>query len=114
LRPSSRAAARASNARCSRPQPGIASITAFYNAFFAAFPGARLDFEDVFVSGDKVTCRFIVTGSHEGPFQGLPPTHKRFALPGITILRFEGERCVERWSQADFLSLLQQLGAIPG
>jgi hypothetical protein len=35
------------------------------------------------------------------------------ALPGITILRFAGGRCVERWSQADFLYLLQQLGAFP-
>lgn len=58
-------------------------------------------------------CRFVVTGKHTGPFQGMPPTGKEFTLPGITILRFSGERCVERWSQADFLGLLQQLGALP-
>lgn len=94
-------------------EPGIASITAFYQAFFAAFPGSRLQFEDVFAAGDKVTCRFVIHGKHEGPFQGMPPTHKAFVLPGITILRFAGNQCVERWSQADFLSLLQQLGALP-
>lgn len=93
-------------------EPGFANIKAFYEAFFTAFPGSRLEFEDVLPSGNSVTCRFVVTGTHEGPFQGLPPTHKAFHLPGITILRFEGSRCVERWSQADFLSLLQQLGAL--
>lgn len=93
--------------------PGIANITGFYQGFFAAFPGARLQFDDIFADGDKVACRFAVLGKHEGPFQGMPPTHKTFELPGITILRFSGDKCVERWSQADFLSLLQQLGAMP-
>jgi hypothetical protein len=35
-------------------------------------------------------------------------------MPGITILRFDAGRCVERWSQADFLGLLGQLGVLPG
>lgn len=34
-------------------------------------------------------------------------------MTGITILRFEGGKCVERWSQADFLGLMRQLGVIP-
>jgi hypothetical protein len=33
--------------------------------------------------------------------------------PGITILHFAGERVVERFSQADMLGLMAQLGAIP-
>ncbi len=35
------------------------------------------------------------------------------ALPGITILRFEGDRTAERFSQADMLGLLVQIGAVP-
>ena len=73
-----------------------------------------MHFEDVFATDDKVTCRFVVQGKHSGNFQGMPPTDRSFSLPGITILKFVGEQCVERWSQADFLSLLQQLGAMPG
>lgn len=94
-------------------EPGIASIRAFYQAFFSAFPGSKLSFDDLLESGDKLTLRFVVTGRHEGPFQGLAATHREFSLPAITILRFVGDQCVERWSQADFLSLLQQLGAMP-
>lgn len=94
--------------------PGIDSIRGFYAGFLTAFPGARLDFEDTFAADDKVVCRFTVAGRHAGPFQGMPPTQRTFTVPGITILRFEGDCCVERWSQTDFLSLMQQLGAIPG
>ena len=95
-------------------EPGFAAIKAFYEDFFVAFPHTRLVVEDVMAAGDKVTCRFVVHGRHEGPFMGLPATQREFSLPGITILRFAGDQCVERWSQADFLSLMQQLGAIPG
>jgi steroid delta-isomerase-like uncharacterized protein len=93
--------------------PGLANIRGFYQAFLAAFPDARLQLEDVIPAGDTVTCRFTLSGTHQGPFQGLPATQRAFSIPGITILRFQAGKCVERWSQADFLSLLQQLGAIP-
>jgi len=33
-------------------------------------------------------------------------------LPGITILHFRGDRVIERFSQADMLGLLVQLGAV--
>ena len=35
------------------------------------------------------------------------------ALPGITILQFQDGKCVERWSNADMLGLLIQVGAVP-
>jgi predicted ester cyclase len=44
---------------------------------------------------------------------GVPATGRDIALPGITILRFEGDRTVERFSQADMLGLLVQIGAVP-
>lgn len=93
-------------------EPGLASVRRFYEGFWQAFPDSRLIFEDVFASGDRVACRFFVEGIHGGPFLGLEPTGREVRLPGITILRFQGNRCVERWSQADFLGLLVQLGAI--
>ena len=94
-------------------EPGLASIRAFYEGFWAAFPGSRLGFEDVIAAGDEVAVRFVVDAVHGGPFQSLPPSGKRVTLPGLTILRFAGGRCAERWSQADFLGLLQQVGALP-
>lgn len=92
--------------------PGLANVRRFYEDFFRAFPSSRLVFEDVFAAGDRVACRFVVEGTHSGPFLNLEPTGRAFSLPGITILRFRDGLCVERWSQADFLGLLTQLGAV--
>jgi steroid delta-isomerase-like uncharacterized protein len=94
-------------------QPGLAGIRGFYEGFWAAFPGSQLSFEDVVVEGDRVAVRFVVRGTHRGAFMGVPPTGKEVAVPGITILRFAGGKCVERWNQADFLGLMQQLGVLP-
>ena len=94
-------------------EPGIDGIRGFYEAFWAAFPGSRLTFEDVIAEGDRVAVRFAVRGTHRGDFQGIPATGRQVALTGITILRFAAGKCVERWSQADFAGLLSALSTPP-
>ncbi len=91
----------------------LPSIRRFYEAFWAAFPDARLSIDDVVAEGDKLACRFSLRATHRGELMGIPASGKPVLLPGITILRFRDGKCVERWSQADFLGLLQQIGAVP-
>ena len=95
-------------------EPGIASIRDFYAAFWTAFPDCTLHFDDLLAEAGRVACRFHVQATHLGPFNGIPATGKPVLIPGITILEFRDGRCVERWSQADFLAVLQQIGALPG
>jgi len=92
---------------------GLEQVQRFYEEFWRAFPGSQLVFEDIISAEDKVVCRFVVEATHAGPFQGLPATGKPIVMRGITILRFADGKCVERWSQADSLGLLVQLGALP-
>jgi steroid delta-isomerase-like uncharacterized protein len=94
-------------------EPGLSGIRQFYQAFWAAFPGSRLILEDVFASGEKVACRFLIQGEHRGAFQGIAATGLRINMPGITILEFQNGRCIRRWSYTDAVGLLQQLGAFP-
>jgi steroid delta-isomerase-like uncharacterized protein len=94
-------------------EPGLTGIHQFYKSFWTAFPGSRLVCEDVFASGDKVACRFVLSGKHMGEFQGVPASGRDIALPGITILEFQSGRCVRRWSYTDGVGLLQQIGALP-
>jgi len=54
-----------------------------------------------------------MTGRHVDEFMGVPATGTPVTLRGITILHFRGGRCVERYSQADMLGLLIQIGAVP-
>lgn len=95
------------------PLVGKPTVQGFYGAIFAAFPDCRVETLDLFVEGDHLTWRFGFSGTHEGDFQGVPATGRRFDIPGITILRFGDRRCRERWSVADFLGLMMQIGAIP-
>ncbi len=65
------------------------------------------------VDGDLYCCRFTMTGAQTGEFMGALASARPYALEGITIMRFDGDRVVERWSTADFLSMMMQIGAIP-
>lgn len=73
-----------------------AAATAFYEGFFLAFPDARITVEDELWDGGRVAVRATLTGTHEGDFNGIPPTGRRVALPTITILQFAGASLVER------------------
>jgi predicted ester cyclase len=101
------------------PEPmDKAAVRAFYENVHAALgEGERgppkLVFHETMIDGELYGCRFTLSGTQRGVFMGVPATGKPFQLAGITIMRFSGERVIERWSQADMLGLLIQLGAIP-
>jgi predicted ester cyclase len=93
--------------------PGRAGTRLRDLALLAAFPDAQVIFEDWIIGDDVVAARFRFDGTHRGEFMGLAPTNKRVSVPGLTIMRFEGEQVVERWSEMNYLGLLQELGATP-
>jgi predicted ester cyclase len=96
------------------PEPMTkAQVRGFYEQVHAAFDGPQLVFHEVLWDGEACTIRFTMTGRHVGDFLGVPPTGIEIAQDGITILHFDGDRVVERHSQADMLGLLVQLGAVP-
>ena len=80
---------------------------------FIAFPDWHLTIEDMIAEGDKVVARFTIRGTHQGPFQSIPPTGKQFAATGIAITQFVNGKGVELRNEFDYLGLLQQLGVIP-
>lgn len=94
-------------------EPGLDSVRRYYAGIWSVFPDARVIAEDLIEAGDKVILRFTMTGTHTQPFLGIKTTGRSIRIPGMTILRFEDQRCVERWSVADSLSLLSQLGGLP-
>jgi predicted ester cyclase len=40
----------------------------------AGFSDAHYEIEDMIAEGDMVACRITVSGTHDGDFQGTPPT----------------------------------------
>jgi predicted ester cyclase len=88
-------------------------VRGFYQGIFRSFDSPKLEFHEVLWDGGTCAIRFTMTGRHVDEFMGVPATGASIALPGITILHFRGDRCVERFSQADLLGLLIQIGAVP-
>lgn len=94
------------------------SVVGFYQAIWASLPSPGrpnpyLEFQQVMVDGDLYCCRFTMAGVQTGEFMGIPASGLPYELQGMTMMRFAGPRVVERWSTADFLGLMVQLGAIP-
>jgi predicted ester cyclase len=93
--------------------PGPQGLRQFRESTRAAFPDARTTIQQLLADGDYVIARFTVAGTHLGPLLGFAPTGKRFELNLIEIARFRDGKIVERWTERDFLKLLQQLGLAP-
>jgi steroid delta-isomerase-like uncharacterized protein len=79
----------------------------------AAFPDLHMTIEDQVADGDRVVTRWTATGTHTGPFHGIPPTGKAGKITGIDIDRIVNGKTVECWTNSDDLGLLQQLGVVP-
>ena len=92
---------------------GRGDLKARVAALLEAFSPCTFTIEDVVVEGDRVVVRWTSSGTHSGPFMGMPPTSKPYTISGIDIHRLADGRMAEHWHVVDQLSQLQQLGLLP-
>lgn len=70
--------------------------------------------ERILAEGDQVAVGIRISGTHEGPFLGVAPTHRPVTITATDILRFNGHgQVAEHWGNSDDLGLLRQIGALP-
>jgi steroid delta-isomerase-like uncharacterized protein len=73
---------------------------------------------NTFVSGNTVTLQITWEGTQTGPLEGpmgtIPASGKRQVTPAAWILTFEGERIKESHHYFDMVTVLTQIGAMPG
>ena len=81
----------------------------FIYLLWKAFPDIRIMFDDVIIEGNKVACRYNLTGTHKGEFMDLRPTDKQFRVNGMTVFSFHNAKVIERWNLVDMMSLMEQL-----
>jgi steroid delta-isomerase-like uncharacterized protein len=79
-----------------------------------AFTDISIVPEKLIAEGDLVTIYWIARGTNTGTGNGLPATGKKVEQAGITIWRIVDGKIKEEWSAFDQLSMMQQLGLIPG
>jgi steroid delta-isomerase-like uncharacterized protein len=94
--------------------PGLAGHKQVLALFRTAFPDLTVTVEGVTADGNLTSLRWSGTGTHKGDLMGIPPTGKTVRITGMDILRFEDGKIKERWAEVNALSLMQQLGVIPG
>nr|WSZ95746.1 ester cyclase [Streptomyces sp. NBC_00857] len=74
-----------------------------------AFPDLKINVQDMFGVGDKVTVLVHFQGTHQGTFQQFEATGRQVGYRSIEVYRFEGDRIAEEWVAPDMLSLMQQI-----
>jgi steroid delta-isomerase-like uncharacterized protein len=79
----------------------------------AAFPDMHWVLEEMIAEGDKVASRFTWTGTHRGPFLGIPATGRSVTVKGVVIDRLVKGKMADSRILMDTLSMMQQLGVIP-
>jgi steroid delta-isomerase-like uncharacterized protein len=83
---------------------------AWIKAHHVAFPDAHISIEELYAAGDRVIYRFIMRGTHQGEWKGIPATGNKFEMSGIGILRIENGKVVELREEPDRLGRMLQLG----
>ena len=74
-----------------------------------AFPDWFEDVVDIIAEKDRVVTRYVSTGTHSGPYQGIQPTGKKIKVDEISIFRLKENKVAEQWCLVDDLALLKQL-----
>ena len=96
------------------PTPGPDGFFQSFTMFQAAFPDLKVHLGDVLATDDdKVVTRSHWTGTHKGEFMGVPASGAAVEVNFIDIWRIDNGWLIESWVRMDFLSLMQQLGAVP-
>lgn len=80
--------------------------------YHVAFTDVSLTTLDLLVNGERVATRWVSRGTHTGEYLGVAPTYRTFEVEGISILHLQDGQLVADWSQADVLSMMQQLGIL--
>jgi steroid delta-isomerase-like uncharacterized protein len=89
---------------------GPAETGAYAAGLVAAFPDLAFAIEDEAASDGLVTGRWVMTGTNDGPFMGLPPTGLPIRVDGVDLIRVEGGRIRAVDGYFDTASLPRQLG----
>lgn len=92
---------------------GPQGFIGFFTQFRHAFPDLKIAVEHMVADEDNVAIAYTMTGTQEGPFQGIPATGKKVKARGMQIAKFNSDaKITERWGSSDEMGIMQQIGAI--
>jgi steroid delta-isomerase-like uncharacterized protein len=90
---------------------GPEGFVKFFTQFRHAVPDLKIAVEHLTADDDSVAIAYTITGTQDGPFQGIPATGKKIKARGVQIAKFDSNaKIIERWGSSDEAGILHQLG----
>ena len=92
---------------------------AYNQGFIDAFPDLHFDLRQMVAQDDYVVINWVASGTHKGGLRTptgdtVPPTGKKAIVPGSTTYQIKNGKTVHAWVFWDMVTLLAQLGLMPG
>ena len=100
----------------STPQPVPRDgLKEYFTGFFAGFPDARFETVGLDSISDHVwVWRWILHGTNTGSYRGNPTTGRSVTVPGVEFIELRGDQVYRVEGYFDRLTMLGQLGLVPG
>lgn len=92
---------------------GPESMVGLATMLRTAFPDLHFTIEELVAEGETVAGRLTMSGTHQGPLMGMPPTGRSVRQDHMHFVRFREGKAVEHWGVRDELGMMRQLGVIP-
>ena len=86
------------------------ALKGLFSVFTAGFPDLKMKINKVISDGVDVSYFYVITGTHNGEFMGIPATGKSVNFNGMTMLKVNAGQCGEAWGVLDQMTMMQQLG----
>ena len=93
--------------------PGREGLKEVIRQMRISFPDMQWTVEEMIAEGEKVSTRFVWTGTQQGAFLGIPATGRHITVKGVVIDRLVRGKMADSRILMDTLGMMQQLGAIP-
>ena len=90
--------------------PDKAGVRKLYTSIREAFPDFHAEIHWQLADGDRVTTYKTYYGTHEGPFLGIAPTHRKIHFESVDVMRVRNGKITDHWGVGNLLSLMQQIG----
>ena len=95
------------------PVDGAMNVRELLKGLMEGFPDFRAEIERLHHSDRVVAAEVRMSGTHRGPWAGVPPTGRRIDVPTLCLFEFEGDKLLCEKVYFDMATLLRQLGALP-
>jgi predicted ester cyclase len=81
----------------------------FFAARLAGMPDLQVAVEASAISADRVAASFVYTGTHDGVYFGIAPTHRKLRFTSCDIFAVKYGLLAEHWGMGDIAGILAQL-----